>query len=73
MNRGFTLIELLICIAMGGIILSVVYPLFVNRAVGEVAPRHSDNATAATIVRCQDGIVTKDGDIVVKDGQAVKC
>lgn len=70
-TRGFTLIELLIVLAIGGIIVSVVVPHFFSKSTNYDAP--PARSQSVDNVSCQGGFVVKNGDLVVKDGQVVKC
>jgi prepilin-type N-terminal cleavage/methylation domain-containing protein len=70
-RNGFTLIELMIVLAIIGIIAAVFVPLF----KGESTPLgvRDFGGTVVNETKCQNGLVTKNGAVVVKDGAAVKC
>lgn len=70
MKRGFTVIELMIVVAIVGIVGAIFIPrFFMSNPENYSAPA----GVKVEQFNCSNGILTKDGSVVVKDGAAVKC
>ena len=73
-NRGYSLIELMIVIVIIGIVAAMIVPAFTNRDTVQSAPAYSVQPTPAGGEHsCENGLLLKNGQPVVKDGIAVRC